>query len=50
MANFWDTHDSTELEEGEIEAIEYKPKRLVLTVRVRRRRHVGHHPGGSPPG
>jgi hypothetical protein len=33
MANFWDTHDSTEFEEGEIEAIEYKPKRLVLTVR-----------------
>jgi hypothetical protein len=33
MANFWDTHDSTELEEGEIEAIEYMPKRLVLTVR-----------------
>lgn len=33
MADFWDIHDSTEFEEGEIEAVEYKPKRLVLTVR-----------------
>ena len=32
MANFWDNHDSTEFEAGEIEAVEYKPKRVVLTV------------------
>lgn len=33
MAEFWDNHDSTEFEEGEIEAVEYKPKQIVLTVR-----------------
>jgi len=33
MSGFWDAHDSTEFFEGEIEAVEYKPKRLVLTVR-----------------
>lgn len=32
MARFWDTHDSTEFE-GEIEEVEYSPKRLVLSVR-----------------
>ncbi|NSW84575.1 MAG: hypothetical protein HPY90_15350 [Syntrophothermus sp.] len=33
MAEFWDTHDATEFAAGEVEAVEYKPKRLVLTVR-----------------
>lgn len=33
MAAFWDAHDSTEYEEGTIEAVEYTPKRLVQTVR-----------------
>ncbi|NPV29518.1 MAG: hypothetical protein HPY58_07665 [Firmicutes bacterium] len=33
MAEFWDTHDTTEFAAGEVEAVEYKPKRLVLTVR-----------------
>ena len=33
MASFWDNHDSTGFETGEIEAVEYKPKRFVLTVR-----------------
>lgn len=33
MASFWDDHDSTEFEAGEIEAVEYKPKRHVLNVR-----------------
>ncbi|MEW6183333.1 MAG: CopG family antitoxin [Bacillota bacterium] len=33
MAEFWDNHDSSDFEEGEIEEIEYKPKRVVLTVR-----------------
>ncbi|MEW6426200.1 MAG: CopG family antitoxin [Bacillota bacterium] len=33
MAAFWDTHDSTDYAAGEIEAVEYRPKRLVLSVR-----------------
>ncbi len=33
MAEFWDNHDTTEFAVGEIEPVEYKPKRLVLTVR-----------------
>jgi len=33
MAEFWDTHDSTEFEAGEVDAVEYKPKRVVLSVR-----------------
>ncbi len=33
MARFWESHDSTQFEEGEIEDIVYEPKRLVLSVR-----------------
>ena len=33
MATFWDNHDSTGFEAGEIEAVEYKPKHVILTVR-----------------
>lgn len=33
MAQFWDSHDSTGFQEGEIEEVEYEPKRLVLSVR-----------------
>jgi predicted DNA binding CopG/RHH family protein len=33
MASFWDAHDSTDFETGAVEAVEYKPKRVVLTVR-----------------
>jgi predicted DNA binding CopG/RHH family protein len=33
MATFWDDHDSTAFEAGTVEAVEYKPKRFVLTVR-----------------
>lgn len=33
MAEFWDSHDSTEFDTGEVEQVVYKPKRVVLTVR-----------------
>lgn len=33
MAEFWDTHDSTEVEAGDIEGVYYEPKKMVLSVR-----------------
>lgn len=33
MAEFWDTHDSTEVEVGNIESVRYEPKKIVLSVR-----------------
>ncbi len=33
MAEFWDTHDSTEVELGEVEDVRYEPKKAILSVR-----------------
>ncbi|MDK2931706.1 MAG: CopG antitoxin of type toxin-antitoxin system [Bacillota bacterium] len=33
MAEFWDTHDSTEVELGEVEDVHYEPKKAILSVR-----------------
>lgn len=33
MADFWDSHDSTEVEIGEIEDVQYEPKKAILSVR-----------------
>ncbi|MEW6227637.1 MAG: CopG family antitoxin, partial [Bacillota bacterium] len=33
MAQFWDTHDSTEVEAGAVEDVQYEPKRTILSVR-----------------
>lgn len=33
MAEFWDIHDSTEVELGEIEDVRYEPKKAILSVR-----------------
>lgn len=33
MAQFWESHDSTEFAAGDIQEVVYEPKRLVLSVR-----------------